>query len=126
MKRVVLLEDGEKNFRVYEEIFAREGWEVVLRTDSPARALAAAARADLLVLGLMLRELNGIEVIGRIREAGLPVKILVLSRLSAQDCIVRTAAAGADHVLCKPVFPPMLMRAAEQLVSQPVRRLLRG
>lgn len=124
-RRVVLLEDTEKNYRIYEELFAREGWEVKLRTDSPSRAMKAVqSGTELLVLGLVLREWNGLEVISRIRAARLPVKILVLSRLSAQDCIVRTVAEGADCFLCKPIFPAALIRAADQLVPQYTGRLL--
>jgi two-component system KDP operon response regulator KdpE len=64
-------------------------------------ASAAAFRPDVILLDLGLPDLDGIEVIRRIREWS-PVPIIVLSVRDREDDKVRALDAGADDYLTKP------------------------
>ncbi|GIU97899.1 MAG: DNA-binding response regulator [Actinomycetota bacterium] len=64
-------------------------------------AVAAAARVDLVLLDLGLPDLDGTEVIRRIRDFS-SVPIIVLSVRGAQGDKVRALDAGADDYLTKP------------------------
>lgn len=64
-------------------------------------ASAAASKPDVILLDLGLPDLDGIEVIKRIREWS-PVPIIVLSVRDREDDKVRALDAGADDYLTKP------------------------
>ncbi len=66
-----------------------------------ALAAAAALRPDLILLDLGLPDLDGVEVIERIREWS-PVPIIVLSVREREDDKVKALDAGADDYLTKP------------------------
>ncbi len=66
-----------------------------------ALAAATALRPDLILLDLGLPDLDGVEVIERIREWS-PVPIIVLSVREREDDKVRALDAGADDYLTKP------------------------
>ncbi|HSC72435.1 MAG TPA: response regulator, partial [Candidatus Methylomirabilis sp.] len=64
-------------------------------------AAAATVRPDLILLDLGLPDLDGVEVIRRIREWS-PVPIIVLSVREREDDKVAALDAGADDYLTKP------------------------
>jgi two-component system KDP operon response regulator KdpE len=91
-----------------------------------ALAAAAALRPDLILLDLGLPDLDGVEVIRRIREWS-PVPILVLSVREREDDKVKALDAGADDYLTKPFGVAELLariraalRRALQQVPEPV------
>lgn len=64
-------------------------------------AAAAALKPEVILLDLGLPDMDGVEVIGRIREWS-PVPIIVLSVREREDDKVRALDAGADDYLTKP------------------------
>ncbi len=66
-----------------------------------ALAAAAALRPDIILLDLGLPDMDGVEVIERIREWS-PVPIIVLSVREREDDKVKALDAGADDYLTKP------------------------
>ena len=109
-----------------------------------ALAAAAAVRPDLILLDLGLPDLDGVEVIARIREWS-QVPIIVLSVREREDDKVRAFDAGADDYLTKPFgigellarikvalrhslqqVPEPVFRVAELEVDLPRRRVTVG
>ena len=94
-----------------------------------ALAAATAIRPDLILLDLGLPDLDGIEVIRRIREWS-PVPIIVLSVREREDDKVQALDAGADDYLTKPFGTGELLarirvalRRAVQQAPEPVYRI---
>ncbi|BDV41149.1 DNA-binding response regulator [Geotalea uraniireducens] len=98
-------------------------------TGHAALAAAAAVRPDLILLDLGLPDLDGVEVIRRIREWS-PVPIIVLSVREREDDKVRALDAGADDYLTKPFGIAELLarirvalRRSVQQAPEPVYRV---
>jgi two-component system KDP operon response regulator KdpE len=70
-------------------------------TGHMALAAVAALRPDIILLDLGLPDMDGVEVIGRIREWS-QVPIIVLSVREREDDKVKALNAGADDYLTKP------------------------
>jgi two-component system, OmpR family, response regulator len=77
-----------------------EGWDVTAASDG-ASAVAAArdARPDAVVLDVMLPDMSGLEVLGKLRDhlPGLPV-LLLTARDAVEDRIAGLSAGGDDYV----------------------------
>jgi two-component system KDP operon response regulator KdpE len=94
-----------------------------------ALAAAAALRPDIILLDLGLPDLDGVEVIERIREWS-QVPIIVLSVREREDDKVKALSAGADDFLTKPFGVGELLariraalRRSLQQVPEPVYRI---
>lgn len=102
MKRILLIEDEEKIARFTELELAHEGYEVVKAfngRDGLEQALGGGY--DLILLDVMLPEINGIEVLRRLRkESQVPV-IMVTARDAVMDKVYGLDS-GADDYITKP------------------------
>jgi DNA-binding response OmpR family regulator len=102
MAKILLIEDEERIARFVELELTHEGYEVEKAYDGRAGlALAESGRHDLVLLDIMLPELNGLEVLRRIRKAS-NVPIIMLT---ARDAVVDKVSGldmGADDYITKP------------------------
>ena len=104
MPRILVVEDEAHIAEGLQYNLEAEGHEVVVATDG-ARALACIrdeAPLDLVLLDVMLPELNGLEVLRRIRAGGDFVPVLILTAMDEATDRVRGIEEGADDYLTKP------------------------
>lgn len=116
--RILVVEDDPGIAGSVRRALSYEGYDVAVAGDGP-EGLAAMRDdpPDLVVLDIMLPGLDGFEVCRRIRAAGDPVAILMLTARTEVPDRVTGLDAGADDYLTKPF-------AYEELLAR-VRSLLR-
>jgi two-component system OmpR family response regulator/two-component system copper resistance phosphate regulon response regulator CusR len=72
---------------------------------------ASAQKCDAIVLDLMLPDLLGLELLGRLRAAGIQTPVIILTALGSVEERVAGLQAGADDYVVKPfAFPELLAR----------------
>lgn len=76
---------------------------------------AGAADHDVIVLDRMLPDLTGIEVVTRIRAAGIATPVLMLSALGRSEHRVEGLESGVDDYLAKPFEPDELVARVRAL-----------
>ena len=103
--RVLVVDDNEDNLRIVRELLVKRGYEVELARDGVG-ALAALERSrpDVILLDVMMPEMDGIQVLDRIRAnprcASVPV-ILVTAKTHDDD-VLAGYKGGADYYITKP------------------------
>ena len=102
MTKILLIEDEEKLARFVELELVHEGYEVDKAFDGRAGlSLAESGKHDLILLDIMLPELNGLEVLRRLRKtSSLPV-IMLTARDAVMDKVTGLDM-GADDYITKP------------------------
>ena len=100
--KILLVEDEEKIARFIELELLHEGYEVEkTHNGREGLLLAQSGKFDLVLLDIMLPELNGLEVLRRLRkESDVPVIML-----TARDAVMDKVSgldAGADDYITKP------------------------
>ncbi len=73
---------------------------------------------DIIILDLMLPDINGIEVLRRLRDARVETPVLILSGLTEPDDKVRGLGTGADDYLTKPFNKAELMARIQAIVRR--------
>jgi DNA-binding response OmpR family regulator len=101
--RTVLIVDDDEDLRtVLRGVYERAGFEVRAAGDGrTALRTLFDHRCDLVVLDLGLPELDGLDVLARIRELS-DVPVLLLTARAREDDKVRGLMSGADDYLTKP------------------------
>lgn len=102
MRSVLVVDDEPQLLRALQVNLQAEGYQVLTALDgTTALRYAAGNHPDLIVLDLGLPDINGVDVITRIRRtSGTP--IIVLSARHGSVDKVRALDAGADDYVTKP------------------------
>ena len=81
-----------------------------------AISMIADKKPKILITGLVLSGYDGLSVISKVRELKLPIKIIVLSALTADEVISKAVSSGADYFMAKPCnFSAIKERIKEML-----------
>lgn len=111
--RILVVDDTEANRALLSRRLGRNG-HVVDTADGGKSALKAVTTAeyDLILLDLMMPDMNGLEVLARLKAdaAVRHIPIMMISALDEIDSIVRCIEAGAEDYIPKP-FDPVLLSA---------------
>ncbi len=130
---VLLTDDDEQLLQSVRRVFERRG-HVVTACATAKEALAAVGRRsfDLIVLDWGLPDLEGVQVVSRVRASGKTVPILMLTARSDTQDMVQALDAGADDFVPKQsARADVLLARAEALVRRaqyppPPRRITSG
>ena len=103
--RVLCVDDNQDSADSMAMLLDMLGCEVEMCYGGPAAlALAEAFRPDVCLLDVHMPGMDGCELARKLRErAGGSVLLVAVTALSTADARTRTAAAGFDHHLTKPV-----------------------
>ncbi len=101
-KKILLIEDEEKIARFTELELVHEGYQVTKAFNGrDGLELAEKGQFDLVLLDVMLPELNGLEVLRRLRRTSQVPVIMLTARDAVMDK-VSGLDAGADDYITKP------------------------
>jgi DNA-binding NarL/FixJ family response regulator len=108
--RVVLSDDHPVVRQGLRSFLEARGFAVVGEAGDGAEAVRVveATRPDVLLTDLVMPGVDGIEAIRRLRAAGTPLGILVLTSFSGADQVIPAIRAGADGYLLKDAGPAAL------------------
>jgi two-component system NarL family response regulator len=118
--RVLLVEDHRMVREALREVLMKvPDMEVVGEAGDALDGLAQAAASapDVIVLDIRLPDLNGIEVAGRLRDAGNTAKIVALSAFSDKRFVTEMLRSGASAYVTKSAAGTELVRAIRAVAS---------
>jgi len=128
--RVLLVEDDITSARGIS-LMLKSGGAVVDTADTGEEALELVKHYDydIMVLDLMLPDMEGYDVVRRMRSARIDVPVLILSGLSRPQAKVKGLGVGADDFISKPFDKAELLARMQAVVrrskgfSQPTLRI---
>lgn len=116
--KILVIDDDEKITSLLRRSLVFEGYEVLIAHNGAVGLKETLSHdPDMLIVDIMMPQIDGLEVVRRIRESGLTTPVLFLTAKDEVEDRVRGLDVGADDYLIKPF-------ALEELLAR-VRALLR-
>ncbi len=101
--RVLVAEDDPRLARMLAELLESEGYDVLVASDGQrALHIGLTETLEVVILDRGLPALDGLDVLRRLREAGITAPVLVLSALGNAAHRVEGLDSGAEDYLAKP------------------------
>ena len=103
---VLIVDDNEMNLKLARDVLRHAGFRTLeAATGEEAVALAAAHRPDVIMLDIRLPDLDGTEVVARLKEleATASIPVVALTSLAMKGDRERLLADGFDGYLEKPI-----------------------
>ncbi len=116
----VLVVDDEENIRfLVESALQLAGFTTISAADGRAALrLVTESRPDLIVLDVMMPELDGFEVLQRLRDSGSRCPVILLTARTEIDDRVRGLSSGADDYVVKPFAVAELVARVQLRLQQ--------
>jgi len=117
--RLLIVEDDAPLASGLQRILEGEGHAVDVTSRGEEAMLAAAQeKFDLVILDIGLPQMDGFEVLRRLRAAERPMPVLVLTARDSVDDRVRGLDLGADDYMVKPFAAPELTARVRALLRR--------
>jgi two-component system OmpR family response regulator len=117
--RILVVEDDKKIASFVVNGLKQSGYAVDHAADRENGLLQAQTIAyDAAVVDLMLPKLDGLSLIGQLREGGARIPVLILSAKASIDDRVRGLQAGGDDYLTKPFAFSELLARVQALIRR--------
>ena len=106
MKKVLIVDDEQSILTLLEYNLAQAGYEVVTAMDGKtAYKLIKKETFDFIILGIMLPEMDGMDVCRRVRQDRIKTPILMLTAKDDEYDKIIGLELGADDYMTKPFSP---------------------
>ena len=118
--KVLLVDDEPETIRLLRKVLQADGCNVLEAVDGQeALNLFARESPDLILLDIIIPQIDGIEVLKRIRSQDPITGIIMVSALTSEKLAVEAMMAGADDYVSKP-FPLKEIRVRIQQTADKV------
>ncbi|MBY0430195.1 MAG: response regulator, partial [Rhodospirillales bacterium] len=117
--RVLMVEDDPMMAKGIEAMLRREGMVVdATSLGEDGLEIGKLYDYDIILLDLMLPDMDGYEVLRRLRSAKVSTPVLILSGLTESDKKVKGLGFGADDYLTKPFDSAELIARIQAIVRR--------
>lgn len=104
MFKILIAEDDRELRRLFERVLTKDGYSVTGVSDGK-KALAALEESyfDVIISDIMMPEMDGHELVKRLREMGCTSPIMMITAKDAFDDMERGFRSGSDDYMVKPI-----------------------
>lgn len=116
---MLIANENEEEIALISEKLTNDKIEKIDTTTSGRKALELIEnnKYGLVVLDLVLEEIDGFEVIEKLKTVSKDTKIIVLSALSSETFIKKAMTMGVDYYMLKPISEDVLAKRVNDLIS---------
>jgi len=101
---VMIVDDEREILKMIESALNKSDFKTVKTYYNPLDAIRAynGSNYDVVLLDIMMPEMDGIEVLNKLKEKNKSVKVIMMTAYSTLDRVLKSHKIGADHYLLKP------------------------
>ena len=116
---ILIYDDNQKTIEIIKRNLVRKGYQVYTTTTfGLAREILAELKVDLLITGLQIPEINGLDVVKYVNEHHPKTETMIITDYPTIDSAVQAVKAGAENYLAKPFTSEELIKSVEEVLNK--------
>ena len=120
MKKILIIDDEEIVRMSCERALQVEGFQTgVASSGREGLEILEKEPYDLVLLDLKMPDMDGMEVLGKIRSSWPHINVIMISGYSTVDTAVQALRSGAVNFIQKPFAPESLFSAIKEVIEKP-------
>ena len=123
-KKILVVDDDQLTRAVLQHNVILAGYDVIVASNGrEAMQKIQEVTPDLIVVDLVMPDMNGFEMLRRIRsnKETMQTPVIVVSALQSQTDIEEAKASGADIYLTKPIKPEEFIKHVKKYLGSPFK-----
>jgi DNA-binding response OmpR family regulator len=120
-KRILVVDDNEDVVHITASFLTAKGYEVETALDGASALAAIAARPpDCVLLDIMMPNMSGLEVLGRLKEtpATTAIPVILITAKSRDEDVLSGYKEGADYYITKPFSAQQLIYGVRLVLGE--------
>ena len=118
-ERILIVEDEDTLCESLQRVFRREGFEVdIADSAETAFRLLENNTYDLILTGVILPGISGIELIARYKEQNPNQKVIIMTAYASLQTAVEALRVGACDFIVKPIMHDELKRMVKKALGR--------
>jgi two-component system chemotaxis response regulator CheY len=118
MKKILIVDDSSMSRRMLRRIVESAGYEVVEASEGAVGIEQFfLEKPDLVFLDLTMKDMYGLDVLGKLREINPDARVIVASADIQDSTREMVAAAGANAFINKPFSPEKVLQALDSVID---------
>jgi CheY-like chemotaxis protein len=126
-KKILVVDDEQLTRAVLQHNVILAGYDVIVASNGrEAMQKIQEVTPDLIVVDLVMPDMNGFEMLRRIRsnKETMQTPVIVVSALQSQTDIEEAKASGADIYLTKPIKPEEFIKHVKKYLGSPFKAVI--
>ena len=123
-KKILIVDDEQLTRAVLQHNVILAGYDVIVASNGrEAMQKIQEVTPDLIVVDLVMPDMNGFEMLRRIRsnKETMQTPVIVVSALQGQTDIEEAKTSGADIYLTKPINPEEFIKQVKKYLGSPFK-----
>ncbi len=118
MKKILIIEDDVDVSMLLKRFLSKNNYEVlVAHSGSKGLSVFEEAKPDLILCDFRLGDIDGLEILGKIREKNSIVPVLIITGYSDIKIAVKVIKSGAFDYITKPLFPDEILLSIKRAIE---------
>jgi CheY-like chemotaxis protein len=119
MARILVVDDVKEAVDAIRKVLEKRGHEILGYTDELAAIEHVKEHpVDLAILDIKLKKIDGVEVLGRLKEVQSGIKTIMLTGYPTHASVEEATRLGAHAYCLKPIDRNELERKVDEVLSQ--------
>jgi DNA-binding response OmpR family regulator len=126
-KKILIVDDERLTRAVLQHNVILAGYDVIVASNGrEAMQKIQEVTPDLIVVDLVMPDMNGFEMLRRIRsnKETMQTPVIVVSALQGQTDIEEAKTSGADIYLTKPINPEEFIKQVKKYLGSPFKAVI--
>ncbi len=116
--KIAVVDDDIAILEFLFTVLSQTGWEIFTYEDGRTFLDEFnTVKPDLVFLDLMMPNINGFEVLKKLKDAGQTVPVIVVTALSQKENILKARQLGARSILSKPFNIDIIVKKAHEILN---------